>query len=284
MFVKPHFSQHTSVFQREERRGCSPTQRRLFCMNSGSPSQSPTGVDIPQTIFTRDLQANNQTLEHGGDLEQRPFKRRRFEGDYGENQPSPSAANANCWRHRRHGGRRPSCPRGGVQRATNGAAWEVSRRYGASNIDGMDNEAAEADLQEENFSPGNYSEQLDQMQPEPENPALPILGSQFISTIATTAQDIHASPIGSTCSNNVQAVLDALQGKTQLLSTEELMSEDSLASLATRCERADQTAQAADLVYMLSCMELRAKVIRYVYLLFYLPINANLIYLYQYFL
>ena len=232
-------------------------------MNSGSPSQSPTA----QTIFTHDLR-NNQILDYEGNSEQRPLKRRRFEGDYGEN---PSTANANRGRRRRRGGRRPSCPRGGVQRAANGAAWEVSRRYGASNVDGMDNEAAEADLEEENFSPGNYSEaeQLDRTQPEPENPALPTLGSHFISTIATTARNIHASPVGSNGGNIIQAILDALQGKTQLLSAEDLMSGDSLASLATRCERADQTAQAADLIYMLSCMELRAKVIRYISFIYY---------------
>jgi hypothetical protein len=99
----------------------------------------------------------------------------------------------------------------------------------------LPNEAAEANLQEENFSPGNYSdaEQLDRMLPELENPALPTLGSHFISTIATTARNIHASPVGSTGSNDIQAILDALQGKTQLLSMEELMSGDSLASLAT---------------------------------------------------
>jgi hypothetical protein len=144
----------------------------------------------------------------------------------------------------------------------------------------MDNQAAESDLQEENFTPGNYSEQLDRMQPEPENPALPILGSHFISTISTTARDIHSPPIGSAYGSNLQSVLDGLQGKMPLLSTEDLMSEDSLAFLAARCKQADQTAQTADLVYMLSCMELRAKVIRYVYLSFYSLINANLIYLY----
>jgi hypothetical protein len=124
---------------------------------------------------------------------------------------------------------------------------------------------------EENFFPGHYAEQLvDRMQPEPENPALPIFGSHFISTIATTARDINAFTyrFNLRC-NNVQAVLDALQGKTQLLSTEELMSERfPCMPWQQRCERADQTAQAADLVYMLSCMELRAKVIRYVYFYF----------------
>jgi hypothetical protein len=118
------------------------------------------------------------------------------------------------------------------------------------------------------------------MQPEPENPALPILRSHFISTISTTACDIHSPPIGLAYGSNLQSILDGLQGKMPLLSTEDLMSEDSLAFLAARCKQADQTAQAANLVYMLSCMQLRAKVIRYVYLSFYLLINANLIYLY----
>jgi hypothetical protein len=133
----------------------------------------------------------------------------------------------------------------------------------------MDNQTAEGNLQEENFTPGNYSEQLDRMQPKPENPALPILGYHFISNISTTAHNIHSPPIGLAYGSNFQSVLDGLQGKTPLLSTEDLMSEDSLAFLATRCEWADQTAQAADLVYMLSCMELRAKVIRYVYVRFW---------------
>ena len=183
-------------------------------------------------------------------------------------------ANENRPRPRRRG-RRPSCPRGGVQRAANGAAWEVSRRYGASNVDGMDNEPEEEDLQEENFHPGHYAAQdVDQMQPEPENPALPVLASHFISSITTTSRDFVAAPIDSTCGNNIQVVLDALQGKTQLLSTQDLMANNSLVSLAGRCARADQITQAADLVYMLSCMELRAKVIRYVLLLFYF-INAK---------
>jgi hypothetical protein len=46
------------------------------------------------------------------------------------------------------------------------------------------------------------------------------------------------------------------------------MVKDSLASLAGRCTLADQAAQATDLVYMLSCIVLRAKVIRYVFVLF----------------
>lgn len=138
------------------------------------------------------------------------------------------------------GGQHPGCPRGGIQCVANSAAWEVSQWYGASNTDGIDNQVAEMD--------------------------------HFISTIATTTCNIHAS---TTCStSNVEAVLDAIQGKTKLYSTEDLMLGDSLASLVTRCEHADQTAQAADLVY----------IVRYVYWLFYSPINANLIYLYQYFL
>jgi len=47
-----------------------------------------------------------------------------------------------------------------------------------------------------------------------------------------------------------------------------MMANDSLASLAGRCALADQAAQAADLVYMLSCIALRAKVIRYAFVLF----------------
>ena len=281
-----------SGFQREERRGRSPTQRRLFATNSGLRSQSPTMGDVhSQTIFTRDLQTHHQALDYDSARHLEGYNAGRSPQvsgveRIGRNPPagqngvptSPAAANANRRRRRRRGGRRPSCPRGGVQRAVNGAAWEVSRRYSASNVDGMDNEAAEDDLQEEDFFPGHYDEQLERMQPEPENPALPLLGSHLISTIATTARDINVSS-----ANNVQAVLDALQGKTHLLSTEELMSKDSLASLAARCERADQTAQAADVVYMLSCMELRAKVIRYVCLFACYLINVDLIYLYQHF-
>ena len=119
------------------------------------------------------------------------------------------------------------------------------------------------------------------MQPEPENPALPILGSHFISTIATTARNINASPIDSNYIDNVQGVLDSLQEKTHLHSTESLMASDSLYSLAQRCAHADQISQAADLVYMLSCIELRAKVIRYVLFDF---INAKLKCTFQYFL
>jgi len=187
-----------------------------------------------------------------------------------EVQGPPGAANANRrGRGRGRGGRRrPSCPRGGILRPANGAAWEVSRRYGASNVDGMDNEAEEADLQEEDFSPRNYAPQptqdIDRMQPEPENPALPTLASHFISTICTTSRDITATPTAST----VQELLDMLQGKTLLLSGEKVMANDSLASLAGRCALADQAAQAADLVYMLSCIALRAKVIRCVFVLF----------------
>jgi hypothetical protein len=131
----------------------------------------------------------------------------------------------------------------------------------------MDNEADEQDLQEEEFFPGNYTPQptqnVDQMQPEPENPALPTLASHFISTVSTTSRDIIAAPTASI----VQGVLDALQGNAGLLSAQKAMATDSLASLAGRCILADQAAQAADLVYMLSCMALRAKVIRYVFIL-----------------
>ncbi|KIM35959.1 hypothetical protein M413DRAFT_32093 [Hebeloma cylindrosporum] len=178
-----------------------------------------------------------------------------------EHQVPGSPRVANRRRRRRGGGRRPSCPRGGVQRAVNGAAWEVSRRYGASNVDGMDNEGDEQDLQEEEFFPGNYAPQparnVERMQPEPENPALPTLASHFISTVSTTSRDIIAAPTASI----VQGVLDALQGNTGLLSAQKTMATDSLASLAGRCVLADQAAQAADLVYMLSCVALRAKVI-----------------------
>lgn len=204
-------------------------------------------------------------------------------------QGSPRADNANANRRgqgrgRRRGGgrRRPSCPRGGVQRAANGAVWEVSRRYGASNVDGMDNEAEEVDLQEEDFFPGNYvpqpTQDVDRMEPEPENPALPTLASHFISSISTTSRNVIATPTAST----IQGVLDALQGKTLLLPGEKVMAKDSLECLAGRCALADQAAQAADLVYMLSCIALRAKVIRYIFLSF----CQTPIYLYirQYFL
>lgn len=185
--------------------------------------------------------------------------------------PRAQAANANRRRRRRRRGRRPSCRRGGgILYAANGVAWEVSRRYGASNVDGMDNEAAEEDVLEEDFTLGQIIEQgHHRMQPEPENPALPILASHFISTIATTSRNINASPIDPNHVDNVRAILDSIQEKTRLHSTEALMANNSLSSLAQRCARADQMSQAADLVYMLSCIELRAKVIRYVLFLFY---------------
>jgi len=251
--------------ERGERRGRSPTRRFFGSMSVHS-----------QTVFMHELQTHDQSLDYEG----------HFGEDYGTssgpvndfertvdepNLPAqenrvpggPMAANAN--RRRRRPRRRPSCPRGGVLQAANGAAWEVSRRYGASNVDGMDNEVAENDVREENFSLGQYAEQaVDRMQPEPENPALPIFGSHFISTIATTARNINDSPIDSSGVDNVQAILDSLQEKTQLYSMEELMANNSLSALAQRCARADQMSQAADLVYMLSCVELRAKVIRYV--------------------
>ena len=148
----------------------------------------------------------------------------------------------------------------------------------------MDNEAVEEDVLEEDFTLGQFVEQdIDRMQPEPENLALPILGSHFISTIAIIAQNINASPIDSNCVDSVQAVLDSLQEKTQLNSVEVLMTNNTLYSLAQRCARADQMSQAADLVYMLSCIELRAKVIWYVLFLFYF-VNTKLNYLRQYFL
>ena len=89
----------------------------------------------------------------------------------------------------------------------------------------MDNEAEEADLQEEDFSPRNYvpqpTQDVDRMQPELENPALPTLASHFISTIYTTSRDIIAMPTAST----VQELLDVLQGKTLLLSGEKVMAD-----------------------------------------------------------
>jgi hypothetical protein len=260
--------------ERGERRGRSPT--RQFFGSMSSPIFPTMGDVHSQTVFTHELQTHDQFLDwedygaHSG-----PVSNFEMTVD-GPNPPAqenrvpggPMAANAN--RRRRRPRRRPSCPRGGVQRAANGAAWEVSRRYGASNVDGMDNEVAENDVREENFSLGQYAEQVvDRMQPEPENPALPIFGSHFISTIATTARNINDSPIDSSGVDNVQAILDSLQEKTQLYSTEELMANNSLSALAQRCARADQMSQAADLVYMLSCVELRAKVIRYVLFLFY---------------
>jgi hypothetical protein len=137
----------------------------------------------------------------------------------------------------------------------------------------MDNEAAEEDILEEDFALGQIVEQdnADRMQPEAENPALPILVSHFVSTIATTSRNIKSSPIDPNCVDNVQAVLDSLQEKTRIRihSTEALTMNNSLLTLAQRCARADQISQAADLIYMLSCIELRAKVIRYVFYLFY---------------
>ena len=258
--------------ERGERRGRSPTRRFFGSMPS---SIFPTMGDVhSQTVFMHELQTHDQSEDYGAssglvsDFERTvdepnpPARKDRVPG-------VPMAANANHQHRRRGRGRRSSCPRGGVQRAANGAAWEVSRRYGAPNVDGMDNEAAEDDLGEENFSLGQYAEQdIDRTRPEPENPALPILGSHFISTIATTARNITDSSIDSNGVDNVQAILDSLR-KTQLHSAEELMANNSLSSLAQRCARADQMSQAADLVYMLSCMELRAKVIKYVLFLFY---------------
>ena len=264
---------------REERRGRSRTRRYLGSISS--PISPSMGVH-PRTIFLNAAMDYEQHLGEdygagssavaGVELE------RIIAGGNHEVQGSPGAANANRrgrgrgrGRGRRRGGRRrrPSCPRGGILRPANGAAWEVSRRYGASNVDGMDNEAEEADLQEEDFSPRNYAPQptqdVDRMQPEPENPALPTLASHFISTICTTSRDIIATPTAST----VQELLDVLQGKTLLLSGEKVMANDSLASLAGRCALADQAAQAADLVYMLPCIALRAKVIRCVFVLFH---------------
>ncbi|KIM44289.1 hypothetical protein M413DRAFT_25716 [Hebeloma cylindrosporum] len=247
---------------REERRGRSPTRR--FLGSNSSPISPSMGI-YPGTIFTSAALDYQGQDYHTGSTHVSGVEPGRGRGippaEDNQVQGSPRAAHANRQRRRRRGGRRPSCPRGGVQRAANGAAWEVSRRYGASNVDGMDNEAGEEDLQEENFFPGNYALQPPQdvnvTQPEPENPALPPLASHFISTISTTSRDIVAAPTSST----VQAVLDSLQRNTLLHSPETAMDKDSLATLAGRCALADQATQAADLVYMLSCIALRAKVI-----------------------
>lgn len=270
-----------SGLEREERRGRSPTRwsysqsvftrdlqtRSGLEMEEGrgcSPMRQSMGDVYSPMVFTHDLQTCDQSLDYEGHFGRNP--------PAGENRVSgvPRARVADARRQRRWREHRPSCSRGGIHHSANGAAWEVSRRYGASNVDGMDNEAAEEDVLEEDFALGQFvGQDIDRMQPEPENPALPVLGSHFISTIAITARNISASPLDSNHVDNVQAVLDSLEEKTQINSTKALMVDNSLSSLAKKCADADQMSQAADLVYMLSCIELRAKVIWYVLFLFF---------------
>ncbi|KAF8064148.1 hypothetical protein FPV67DRAFT_1671897 [Lyophyllum atratum] len=110
--------------------------------------------------------------------------------------------------------------------------------YGSGKVDGL--------------APG-----LQRLQPEPENPELPDI-AQLMTTLSTSAEDMLLIE-GS--GNDVQAVLNALQGKTPASDTNSIMAVDSLQFLAERCARADQTAASADFIYMLSCIALRCKVI-----------------------
>ena len=157
------------------------------------------------------------------------------------------------------GGAVPVCPRG-ANRARRGL-----RAAPATSLNSDDEQDGDEALEEEfcqqledneNRSPAEE----DQSDPVPEKQSLPARAYHLVLSIVMVCDQIVAH---SDDSSYVSEILDTLQGGSKFADPiPSVMAVDSLENLATRCILSESTAACIDFVYMLSCIQLRCKVIR----------------------